>query len=51
LWLEHPEKLAKVSSASKNLARPEATRQIARLIASQVFMPTQNRLLLPSTQV
>ena len=39
-WLQHPESFQKVKDASKNLANPQATRQIARLLVEQV-MPTR----------
>jgi 1,2-diacylglycerol 3-beta-galactosyltransferase len=35
-WVEHPEALAAASAASRRVARPDAARQIARLIADQV---------------
>jgi 1,2-diacylglycerol 3-beta-galactosyltransferase len=35
-WLAHPEKLQEASSACLRLARPRASREIARLLAAQV---------------
>jgi 1,2-diacylglycerol 3-beta-galactosyltransferase len=35
-WLDNPETLSQISYASKQLARPYASRQIARLIAAQI---------------
>ncbi len=35
-WLKHPSQLAKVAAASCNLARPDASRNIARVIAGMV---------------
>lgn len=38
-WLENPEKLEKVTAASRRLARPDASRRIARVIAAKVGLP------------
>lgn len=35
-WLKHPEKLNQAAHACQRLARPQASRQIARLLAAQV---------------
>lgn len=35
-WLDHPAKRLRVAEASSRLARPQATRQIARLLAQQI---------------
>lgn len=47
-WLYNPEALAAASAASKSLARPEATRQIAALIANQILCPSCNQVPLLS---
>jgi len=38
-WLRHPAQLAKVASACKRLARPDAARTIARIIGEKVGIP------------
>lgn len=40
-WLQHPERLQRTAEKSRALARPDASRQIARLLAAQtgVFPP------------
>lgn len=35
-WMKYPEECTSVTEASKQLARPQATRQIARLLAAQL---------------
>ena len=35
-WIKHPDRLAETTEASRSLARPEAARQIARLLMDQV---------------
>jgi 1,2-diacylglycerol 3-beta-galactosyltransferase len=39
LWLEHPEQRAQAAAACNRLARPEAARQIARLLANTISQP------------
>ena len=35
-WINHPDRLAETTQASQSLARPEAARQIARLLMKLV---------------
>jgi 1,2-diacylglycerol 3-beta-galactosyltransferase len=35
-WIDHPEKLNQAAQASRRLARPDAARRIARILAAQV---------------
>jgi 1,2-diacylglycerol 3-beta-galactosyltransferase len=44
-WLENPEALSRASAASRKLGKPEATRQIARLIAEKILQPDPTRSL------
>lgn len=41
MWLDYPSARAEASAASRAMARPEATRQIARLLKSRFFGPEQ----------
>lgn len=40
-WIKHPDRLAETTEASRSLARPEAARQIARLLMEQVKKEVQ----------
>jgi 1,2-diacylglycerol 3-beta-galactosyltransferase len=42
MWLNDPSALAQAAAASKRLARPDATRIIARLLTQQFFAPVVN---------
>jgi 1,2-diacylglycerol 3-beta-galactosyltransferase len=35
-WIDHPERLNQAAGASRRLARPDAARRIARILAAQV---------------
>lgn len=41
MWLDYPSGLAEASSASRKMARPDATRKIARLLKNQFFESEQ----------
>ena len=42
-WLEHPERLERAAAACKRLARPDSSRQIARIIAETLGISTPAR--------
>lgn len=42
-WLENPEEMAYISENARKLARPEATRMIARVLAEQVDLTISER--------
>ncbi len=44
-WLDHPDELQKASQTALHLARPDAARQIARLLVEKAVVP-QNKMLL-----
>jgi 1,2-diacylglycerol 3-beta-galactosyltransferase len=39
-WLEHPDQLARARAACERLARPQAARQIAHILAERLGIPT-----------
>ncbi len=41
MWLDYPSARAEASAASRRMARPEATRQIARLLKNRFFTPDE----------
>ncbi|HVN56329.1 MAG TPA: glycosyltransferase [Anaerolineaceae bacterium] len=42
-WLEHPERMERTATACKRLARPDSSRQIARIIAETLGISTPTR--------
>jgi 1,2-diacylglycerol 3-beta-galactosyltransferase len=41
-WIQHPEKRLEAAAACRRLARPQAARQIAHLLAKRVGITSQN---------